>query len=142
MKGLIGPQIAQPHPARRAQPRILVVDDEKEMRELVALHLRNAGYSVDCAEDAVAAGHCVATAMPDLIVCDFKMPFMDGVEFIAALRADATIRDIPVVFMTGAEHRAELAGRTFGFPLLTKPMLSDDLITTVAAQLRRLPSPD
>ena len=137
MKGLVAPLVAaSPVPAAEP-PQILVVDDQTDMRELLALHLRNAGYRVVAAEDAVAAGHRVAEALPDLIICDFKMPYMDGVEFISALRADATIRDIPVVFITGREHGAEVSGKTFGFPLLVKPLLADDLLATVAEQLRR-----
>ena len=136
MKGLIQPFV--PAPRRASEPpKILVIDDSKDMRELLALHLRNAGYRVTLAEDAVAAGHCIAASLPDLIICDFKMPFMSGVDFIAALRADATIPDIPVLFMTSRENSPDLAGKTFGFPLLTKPLVADDLLATVAEELRR-----
>ena len=136
MKGLIEPLPPPPaHPS--GPPNVLIIDDSKDTRELLSLHLRNAGYNVVVAEDAVAAGHRVADAMPDLIICDFKMPFMDGVDFIAALRGDATIPDIPVIFITAREHSAELTGKTFGFPVLTKPLVADDLLATVAEQLRR-----
>ena len=135
MKGLIEPFVPPPRPAE--PPKILIIDDSQDMRELLSLHLRNAGYRIVMAEDAVTAGHVVAESVPDLIICDFKMPFMDGVDFIAALRADATIPDIPVIFITTRDHAAELAGKTFGFPLLTKPLVADDLLATVAGQLRR-----
>ena len=137
MKGLIEPFV--PHPAARpsGQPKIMIIDDSRDTRELLSLHLRNAGYHVVAAEDAVVAGHRVSEGMPDLIICDFKMPFMDGVDFIAALRADATIPDIPVIFITAREHGAELTGKTFGFPVLTKPFVADDLLAAVAEQLRR-----
>ena len=135
MKGLIAPHVMPPRVPE--PPKVLIIDDSNDARELLSVHLRNAGYRVVLAEDAVAAGHRVAESLPDLIICDFKMPFMSGVEFISALRADATIRDIPVVFMTTREHAAELTGKTFGFPLLTKPLLADDLLATVAEQLRR-----
>jgi len=62
---------------------------------------------------------------------------MSGVDFIAALRADATIPDIPVLFMTSRENSPDLTGKTFGFPLLTKPLVADDLLATVAEELRR-----
>lgn len=136
MKGLIEPFAPQPRPSTEP-PKILIIDDSKDTRELLALHLRNSGYRVETAEDAVAAGHCVAESVPALIICDFKMPFMDGIDFIAALRADATIPDMPVVFITAREHAAELSGKTFGFPLLTKPFVADDLLATVADALRR-----
>ena len=136
MKGLIEPFVPPARPSSEP-PKILIIDDSQDMRELLALHLRNAGYRVVMAEDAVAAGHCIADAVPDLIICDFEMPFMSGIDFIAALRADATIPDIPIVFITTREHASELAGKTFGFPLLTKPLVADDLLATVADELRR-----
>ena len=136
MKGLTARYVPPPRMASEP-PRILIIDDSSDTRELLSLHLRNAGYRVTIAEDAVAAGHRVAESLPDLIICDFEMPFMSGVEFISALRADATIRDIPVVFITTREHTAELTGKTFGFPLLTKPLVADDLLATVADELRR-----
>ena len=114
---------------------ILVVDDEAIMRELLNLHLTGAGYRVVAAEDAIAAGHRVMQQVPDLIVCDFKMPYMNGNDFVGALRADATIPHVPVIFITREEHSAELSGRTFGFPLLTKPLVADDLLAVVANQL-------
>ena len=136
MKGLIEPFVPPTRPSNEP-PKILIVDDSTDMRELLALHLRNAGYRVVMAEDAVVAGHRVAEAVPDLIICDFNMPFMSGVDFVAALRADATIPDIPIVFITSRDYAGQLSGKTFGFPLLTKPLVADDLLATVADQLRR-----
>ncbi len=136
MKGLIEPFVRPLQPSTDP-PRILIVDDSNDMRELLALHLRNAGYRVVMAEDAVVAGHRVAESVPDLIICDFEMPFMSGIDFVAALRADATIPDIPIVFITSRDYASQVAGKTFGFPLLTKPLVADDLLATVADQLRR-----
>lgn len=114
-----------------------MVDDDETMRELLCLHLRGAGYRVAVAEDAIAAGHRVMGRVPDLIISDFKMPYMDGNDFIAALRADATIPHVPVIFITGAEHSAELSGKTFGFPLLIKPLMAGELLAAVRSQLAR-----
>lgn len=139
MKGLTAPQqktAADRRWSARRPAHILVVDDDDASRELLALYLTGAGYSVTCAEDAVAAGHCMAERLPDLVVADFKMPYMDGVEFVAALRADSTIPDLPVVFITSIENRPQIAGHTFGFPLLTKPLSSGELLAIVGAQLR------
>ena len=138
MKGLTAPQQKALDERRHAPgPRahILVVDDDPMSLKLLGLNLRDAGYSVTCAEDAVAAGHRVMEQMPDLVIADFKMPYMSGVDFIAALRADASIPDLPVIFITSMENRPQIAGRTFGFPLLTKPLQADELLATVAAQL-------
>lgn len=117
-------------------PHILVVDDDPSMRELLALHLTGAGYSVAAAEDAVDAGQCMRERLPDLIIADYKMPYMSGQDFISAVRADAAIPDLPVIFMTAVENRAELSGKTFGFPLLTKPLYADELLALVASELR------
>ena len=138
MKGLTGPQQQDLEERRRSPgPRahILVVDDDPMSRKLLGMNLRDAGYSVTTAEDAVAAGHCVVEQLPDLVIADFKMPYMSGVEFIAALRADASIPDLPVIFITSMENRPQIAGKTFGFPLLTKPLQANELLATVAAQL-------
>jgi two-component system phosphate regulon response regulator PhoB len=136
MKGLTAPQKAEADRRSRTAVHILVVDDNTTERELLALHLSSAGYRVTCAEDAVAAGHRMAEDLPDLVIADFQMPFMNGIEFVAALRGDATIPDLPVIFLARAENRDQIAGRTFGFPLLTKPLVAQALLDTVAAQLR------
>jgi DNA-binding response OmpR family regulator len=111
------------------------VDDDPMSRKLLSLNLSDAGYDVTTAEDAVAAGHCVVEQLPDLVIADFRMPYMSGVEFVAALRADASIPDLPVIFITSLENRPQIAGKTFGFPLLTKPLQADELLFTVANQL-------
>jgi CheY-like chemotaxis protein len=134
VKGLIGPRDL-PQRSHGSAPLILVVDDDEDMRELLRLHLEGAGYRVIAAEDAVAAGHRVVDSPPDLIIADYRMPYMDGVDFVGALRADSTIPDIPVIFLTAMENAPELVGKTYGFPLLTKPLLADELLAAVAAQL-------
>jgi DNA-binding response OmpR family regulator len=137
MKGLNATQKAEADRRRRAPAHILLVDDDTRERELLALHLTGAGYRVTCAEDAVAAGHRMVEQVPDLIIADFRMPYMNGVDFVAALRGDATIPDLPVIFLTSLATRDQIAGRTFGFPLLTKPLDGPELLATVAAELRR-----
>ena len=111
---------------------ILVIDDDAYMRELLHLHLSNAGYEVLMAEDAVVAGHSVVRCRPDLILLDVEMPFMTGLEFVEALKGDPAVSDIPVVFISSrddCEDRAkELGARAF----LQKPVLADHLLATVA----------
>src|ERR1051326_2006927 len=79
---------------------ILIIDDDESMRELLRLHLAGAGYDVQVAEDAIAAGYMVLKQPPDLIISDINMPHLDGFEFIAALRADKNVPHIPVIFLT------------------------------------------
>ena len=136
MKGLMTDQMLKPPRVHGLPARVLVVDDDEDMRELIRIHLRDAGYDVVLAEDAVEAGHKIAERVPDLIIADYKMPYMNGREFIAALRADATIPDLPVIFITAMENVAEFAGQTFGFPLLAKPFRADELLGHVKAGLR------
>src|SRR6266849_9982193 len=86
---------------------ILVVDDDESMRDLLRLHLTAAGYEVQVAEDAIVAGYLVLRSPPDLIISDVNMPHMDGFEFIAALRADKSLPEIPVIFLTSMEEGDE-----------------------------------
>jgi DNA-binding response OmpR family regulator len=136
MKGTIGRSRNAQDAMPAAPGYVLVVDDDEDMRELLRLHLQNAGYRVITAEDAVAAGHRIVEQAPDLIITDCKMPYMGGLEFIAALRSDGTIPDIPVIFITAMENLSELVGKTFGFPLMAKPMLADELLAKVRDALR------
>lgn len=114
---------------------ILVMEDDESMRELLRLHLQNAGYSVLLAEDAIAAGHLVVKHRPHLIIADVKMPYMDGFEFVRHLKADPAVSSIPVIFLTSvsAEHRARELGAA---AYLTKPLLLDRLLAAVAEALR------
>jgi|SRR6185503_1017755 CheY-like chemotaxis protein len=111
--------------------RIAVIDDDRFLRYLLDLHLRKAGYEVFTAEDAVAAGRVVVERAPDLILCDVDMPFMDGYEFVSAVRADPATRHIPVIFLTVNGSVGERA-RQLGAAHLTKPVTTDELLRTVA----------
>jgi CheY-like chemotaxis protein len=111
---------------------ILVVDDDESLRQLLGLHLSAAGYAVLLAEDAIAAGYLVLRQPPDLIISDVNMPHMDGFEFVAALKSDKTLPDIPVIFLTSFEegdHRGKQLGAV-GY--LTKPIRADRLLAMVA----------
>jgi DNA-binding response OmpR family regulator len=114
--------------------RILVVEDEEVMRELMRLHLSHAGYAVEVAEDAIAAGYAVLKGAPDLIVCDVEMPHMDGFELIAALRADGTVPKVPVVFLTSVDEEGR--ARELGAEYLRKPVRLEELLAVVSRQLR------
>ena len=112
--------------------RILVVDDDESIRELLRLHLSSAGYEVQVAEDAIAAGYLVLKGPPDLIITDINMPHMDGFEFIAALKSDRSLPRIPVIFLTSMED-GDSRGRELGaVGYVTKPVRSDRLLALVA----------
>ena len=111
---------------------ILVVDDDESIRELLRLHLSSAGYDVQVAPDAIAAGYMVLRRAPDLIITDVRMPHMDGFEFIAALKADKTLPYIPVVFLTSIEE-GDSRGKELGaVGYVTKPVRADRLLQLVA----------
>jgi CheY-like chemotaxis protein len=114
------------------RPKILVVDDEKVMRELLTLHLRDAGYEVLAAEDPVAAGPLVLKEKPDLLIVDVHMPYMTGYEFVAALKSDPETRDIPVIFLSTDDDVADQARKLGAAAFLSKPVTVDKLLKAVA----------
>lgn len=117
-------------------PKILVVDDDPNMRELLALHLRGAGYEVQSAEDGIAAGYIVLRQRPELIICDVNMPHLNGFEFIAALREDPQLRNIAVMFLT-TEADGEQRGKELGaVGYLRKPVRADRLLSLIAENVR------
>ena len=112
--------------------RILVVDDDASLCELLRMHLSAAGYEVSTANDAISAGYQVLKNPPDLILSDINMPYMDGFEFVAALKADATLPYIPVIFLTSVED-GDSRGKELGaVGYLTKPVRADRLLEMVA----------
>ncbi|HEY6821148.1 MAG TPA: response regulator [Burkholderiales bacterium] len=114
---------------------VLVVDDNANMRQLLEMHLRAAGYDVQVAEDGIAAGYAVLRSPPDLIITDVQMPHMDGFEFVAALRADRALPRFPVIFLTTMEE-GELRGRDLGaVGYHAKPIRLDKLLELVAANV-------
>ena len=116
-------------------PRILVVDDDRNIRETLAIHLRNVGYDVAMAADAIEAGYDVLRERPDLIIADVRMPYMDGFEFLAALRADASVADIPVIIISSHDDWEERGRDCRANAHLTKPIHLDGLLSAVSRQL-------
>ena len=114
-----------------------MVEDEEVMRELLRLHLTSAGYVVELAEDAIGAGYAVLKRTPDLIICDVEMPHMDGFQLVAALRADATLPRVPVIFLTSAAGDED-RGRALGAAdYLFKPVRLEALLAAVERHLPR-----
>ena len=111
---------------------VLVIDDDRAIRELLSLHLANRGYQVAVAEDAVVGGRLALAARPQLIIIDVNMPYLDGPDFVAALKGDPETKDIPVVFLTSDGDVAERAGKLGAVACLTKPIMADRLLDVVA----------
>jgi CheY-like chemotaxis protein len=114
--------------------RVLVLEDSDPIRELIVLHLTNAGYEVREAEDAVVAGELILQAPPDLIITDISLPYMSGIDFIAALRTEPGLCDIPVVFLTSHadDQFDDRAKQLRAAAYLTKPVSLARLLEVVA----------
>src|SRR5215212_1261510 len=87
--------------------RVLVVDDEQDIREVAALSFELAGWEVATAASGRAGIAAARESAPDLILLDFMMPELDGAATFALLRDDVRTRDIPVIFLTAKVQNAD-----------------------------------
>jgi two-component system phosphate regulon response regulator PhoB len=122
-----------------AETRILVVEDEPSIRDLIAFGLRRAGFQVVAAEHSRAALASIGDRRPDLILVDWMLPDMSGLELTRQLRRDANTRDIPIIMLTArAEETDKVAGLEGGADdYLTKPFSARELVARIQAVLRR-----
>jgi two-component system phosphate regulon response regulator PhoB len=122
-----------------AETRILVVEDEPSIRDLIAFGLRRAGFQVVAAEHSQAALAAMGDRRPDLILMDWMLPDMSGLELTRQLRRDANTRDIPIIMLTArAEETDKVTGLEGGADdYLTKPFSARELIARIQAVLRR-----
>jgi CheY-like chemotaxis protein len=109
--------------------RVLVVDDEPDIRATVAEMLEIEGYSVEEASNGADALRAIELHAPDLILLDMRMPVLDGWGFAAELHRREV--DIPIVVMTAARDAARWADEIAASGSLSKPFGFDDLIRTV-----------
>jgi DNA-binding response OmpR family regulator len=117
--------------------RILVVDDEQDICDLEELMLTRAGYAVDIVLDGPAALERLGRESYDLVILDVMMPQMDGYEVCRRIKADPSIAELPVLFLTARdEPRALLKGfESGGAMYISKPFSEDKLLAMVAALL-------
>lgn len=115
-------------------PRVLVVDDEPDLRFLLRRMLESAGYEVDEAPDGKAALERMRAAQPDLLVTDGDMPRMDGGELIARIREADDVEDVPVILWSVNPDRYEGADANFA-----KPYGGKALVERVAQLLAERP---
>lgn len=122
-----------------ASKRILVVDDEEMMRSTVSAALTSVGYEVLEADNGRTGLQMAKTHVPDLIVCDVKMPELDGFELLQELRKSDDTFHIPFVFLTGqTDHQDRRKGMMFGADdYLTKPFTFDELVKVVELRLKK-----
>ena len=88
--------------------KILIAEDERDIRDLVAFTLRFAGHTVVAVENGAEAVEAAPLEMPDLILMDVRMPRMTGYEACAAIKADARVKHIPVVFLSAKGQDSEI----------------------------------
>ena len=120
------------------QPRILVVDDEDDILDLLRYNLEGERYEVLEARNGREAIRVAETESPDLIILDVMMPEMDGLETCRTLRAHAGLRTIPIVMLTArSEEDDQVSGLDLGADIyLTKPISIPVLLSQVRASLR------
>jgi PleD family two-component response regulator len=111
------------------KPRILIAEDERNLRQVLALQLQNAGYEVIEAEDGLAAVEMAQRVFPDLVLLDVMMPQLDGHEACRRLRASYVTRNIPIIMLTArGEEEARIAGLEGGAnDYVTKPWVKKEL---------------
>jgi two-component system, OmpR family, phosphate regulon response regulator PhoB len=119
--------------------RILVVEDEAAIAELIALNLRHAGHEVQTAADGEAAQLAVRERLPDAVVLDWMLPGTSGIALSRLWRGDPRTRTLPLLMLTArAEERDLVQGLDAGADdYLTKPFSPQELLARVRALLRR-----
>jgi two-component system, OmpR family, response regulator len=122
-------------------PRVLVIDDEPNIRELVQVALKFHGCAVTLGATGKGALDLAASEKPDLIVLDVMLPDIDGFEVCRRLRASGD--DVPVIFLTARDATSDtVTGLTLGGDdYITKPFSVDALVARVRAVLRRVARP-
>jgi len=115
-------------------PLILVVDDDRNMRELLAHHLGQAGYRVLVAEDALVAGRHVLETPPDLMILDIEMPYMNGIDFLRLLKEDPSIPRFPVLALSAYPQHEDVV-TLMGSRFLFKPIRAEVFLDAVKKAL-------
>ena len=123
--------------------RILIVDDEISFTRLLKLNLEQTNdYAVRVENRAEDAFTTAREFRPDLVLLDIMMPRMFGGDIAARLRADANLKTTPIVFLTAAVKRNEIAshqGCVGGLPFIAKPVDFQEVVDCIEKQLRRSP---
>jgi PAS domain S-box-containing protein len=126
-----------PQPGGALPARVLIADDNADMREYLARLLRTAGYQVTTVTDGQAALHEVRGGVPDLVISDVMMPRLDGLGLVAALRADARTAAVPVLLLSArAGQEASVEGLRAGADdYMVKPFSAGELLARVRSNL-------
>jgi two-component system phosphate regulon response regulator PhoB len=118
---------------------ILIVEDEKPIRDMIAFGLRRAGYEVSEAEDCGEARSRIADKRPDLLLVDWMLPDMSGLELTRQLKRDKDTQEVPIIMLTArADESDKVTGLEGGADdYVTKPFSPRELVARINAVLRR-----
>ncbi len=119
--------------------RLLLVDDEPDLLDMLGYNLRQAGFEVETAGDGMDALQKVKSSQPDLVVLDVMMPGMSGLEVCRAIRSDPAVRETPILMLTARSGEPnEMQGLEAGADdYVTKPVSPRLLVSRVRALMRR-----
>ena len=119
--------------------KILIVEDERPIREMIAFHLTRAGYDTLEAEDSRSARRMLADERPALALIDWMLPDMSGLELTRMIKRDNEFEDLAVIMLTArAEERDKVSGLDSGADdYVTKPFSPRELVARINAVLRR-----
>ena len=118
---------------------VLIADDEPNQLELVKFNLQQANFNVTTAEDGEQAVTIAEETIPDIIILDWMMPYMSGIEVCRELRSRSSTREIPIIMLSA---KGEDGDRTLGLDIgaddyITKPFSPKELMARIRAVLRR-----
>jgi CheY-like chemotaxis protein len=113
--------------------KVLVADDEIHIIHVVAIKLRNNGYEVIAANNGAEAFDLACRENPDIVVTDYQMPVMTGIELITKMRADERTKDVPVILLTARSFAVsqEQQGSLGVASCLSKPFSPKELLKTI-----------
>lgn len=123
----------------KQQPRVLIVEDEPSIAELISVNLRHNGFAPVWAEDGVAAQRELDAVLPDVVLLDWMLPGQSGLALARKWRADSRTKAIPILMLTArGDEPDKVAGLDAGADdYITKPFSTQELLARIRAVLRR-----
>ena len=123
----------------RARPRVLVVEDEQDLQDLLCYNLERDGFDVACVGSGNLALSAIKSRMPDLVILDLMLPGIDGLEVCRRIKSDPQSADIPVIMLTAKGEEADIvAGLELGADdYIVKPFSPRVLLARLKAVKRR-----
>jgi two-component system phosphate regulon response regulator PhoB len=122
-----------------ASKHIMIIEDEKTLRDMLRYVLKSDGYDVTATDDVEPAKNLINDKIPDLLIIDWMLPTMSGKDFVIDLRSSKKTKELPIILLTARTQEIErLAGFAAGVDdYITKPFSTKELLARVNALLRR-----